>query len=324
MKTKLLKPTQLEEVISLLKKGEIVALPTETVYGLAADAKNNIAIEKIFIAKNRPKNHPLIVHINSLDRVKEWTNEIPSNAYRLAECFWPGPLTMLFNKNHNIRSVITGGSSKIALRVPNNFLMLEVIKRVGGALVAPSANTYTKLSPTRAEHVICDLNSKIAAVLDDGACSVGIESTIIDVTTNIPKILRPGSITKNMIENALQIKIEEYKKHTEQVPGNIYAHYQPNTPVFLMALSEIENYILKTDDNDIAIMHYSPLNSNNKVRLYQIPHDRSGYAKLMYDTLHKIDKNGFRKILIEKPPNSSNWSYINDRLNKAAAKYNGK
>lgn len=203
METKLLQPDQIDEAVSLLKTGEIVALPTETVYGLAADAKNESAIKKIFIAKNRPKNHPLIVHIDSFDRIQEWTDDIPDYAYKLSEHFWPGPLTMLLNKKHNIANIITGESTKIALRIPNNHLMLQIIKSVGGALVAPSANTHKKLSPTRAEHVMQDLAGKISAVLDGGPCNIGIESTIIDLTNKTPKILRPGSITKDLIENTL-------------------------------------------------------------------------------------------------------------------------
>jgi L-threonylcarbamoyladenylate synthase len=314
MKTKLLKAGQIDEAIALLKSGEIVALPTETVYGLAADAKNESAIKKIFIAKNRPTNHPLIVHIDSFDRIKEWSDEIPDYAYKLSEHFWPGPLTILLNKKDNISNCITGDSTKIALRMPNNSLMLKIIESVGGALVAPSANTYKKLSPTRAEHVMQDLSGKISAVLDGGACNIGIESTIIDLTAKNPKILRPGSITKDMIENALQINIPEYQSHKEQVPGNVLAHYQPNTPSFLMTLSEIKDYICKVENHNIAVMHYSAFNSN-KAKLYNISPDRSGFAKAMYDTLHNIDKSGFKTILIESPPKS--WSDVNDRLYKA-------
>ena len=287
METKLLRAHQIDEAISLLKAGEIVALPTETVYGLAADAKNESAIKKIFIAKNRPTNHPLIVHIDSFDRIKEWTDEISDYAYKLSEHFWPGPLTMLFNKKDNISNFITGDSTKIALRIPNNHLMLQIIKSVGGALVAPSANTYKKLSPTKAEHVMQDLSGKISAVLNGGACSIGIESTIIDLTTKIAKILRPGSITKDMIENALQINILEYQSHLEQVPGNMLAHYQPDTPSFLMTLSEIKDYISNSKDTNIAVMHYSAFESD-KVKLYPISSDRSGFTKTMYDTLHNI------------------------------------
>lgn len=314
MKTKLLQPDEIDEAISLLKAGEIVALPTETVYGLAADAKNESAIKKIFIAKNRPTNHPLIVHIDSFDRIKEWTDEISDYTYKLSEYFWPGPLTMLFNKKDNISNFITGDSTKIALRIPNNHLMLQIIKSVGGALVAPSANTYKKLSPTRAEHVMQDLSGKISAILNGGACSVGIESTIIDLTTETPKILRPGSITKDMIQKALQVNIPEYQSHLEQVPGNMLAHYQPNTPSFLMTLNEIKDYIRNSKDYNIAVMHYSPFESD-KVKLYPIASDRTGFTKTMYDTLHNIDKSGFKVILIESVPKS--WSDINDRLYKA-------
>ena len=320
METKLLKPHQIDQAVTLLSSGEIVAIPTETVYGLAADAKNDVAIKKIFMAKNRPINHPLIVHVDSFNNILQWTNEIPEAAYKLSELFWPGPLTMLFNKKLMLANYITGDSTKIAIRIPDNKIALKVIKGVGGSLVAPSANSYKKLSPTKAEHVMKDLANKIAAVLDGGPCSVGIESTIIDLTTKIPKIMRPGSITKLMIENALELIIPEYQQHNEKIPGNVEEHYQPNTPTFLMNLSEIEKYIQESKEANVAVMHYSMLRFSNKISSYPIASDRLGFAKNMYDILHQIDKSGFELILIEQPPNHSNWSDINDRLYKSSHK----
>lgn len=315
MKTKLLNFSQIDEAVSLLKSGNIIALPTETVYGLAADASNDEAIKKIFIAKNRPTNHPLIVHIESFTKVKEWAEEIPEIAIDLAKSFWPGSLTMLFNKKATVSNVITGSSSKIALRIPNHHLMLEVINKLGKAVVAPSANSFKKLSPTRAEHVLNDLSGKISAVLDGGQCNVGIESTIIDVTSNIPQILRPGAITKEMIEIATKSNIQAYETHIEQVPGNVAAHYQPNTPVMLLSLSEIENFLNITPKHNVAIVHFSNLN-RALAKSYKMPTSRVDYARDIYDALHKVDLLKADRILIESPPRD--WTEVNDRLSKAA------
>lgn len=317
METKLFQPDQINEVISLLKAGKIVALPTETVYGLAADAKNEDAIKKIFIAKKRPINHPLIVHIDSFNRIQEWVDKIPDCAYQLSESFWPGPLTILLNKKSNVSDLITGSSPKIALRIPNNHLMLDIINKTGGALVAPSANVYKKLSSTKAEHVINNLSGKISAVLDGGKCSVGIESTILDLTTEIPRILRPGSISKDMIESSLNIEVTDFKNHSEQVSRNILDHYQPNIPCFLMTLCQIQDYIGNSGNINIAVMHYSYFLCN-KVKSYKLPSNQLGFSQNMYETLHEIDKSGAQLILIEMPPRE--WIDVNDRLYKAQYK----
>lgn len=319
METKLLKSNEIDEAISLLRNGEIVALPTETVYGLAADAKNDLAVQKIFNAKNRPSSHPLIVHIDSFDKTLLWAKNIPDAAKILAEHFWPGPLTMLFNKNTEVSDLITGGLQTIALRVPKHQIMLEVLKKFGSALAAPSANPYQKISPTKAEHVMKGLYGKISAVLDGGDCSVGLESTIIDMTCKVPRILRPGAITTSMIENILGIHIETPEKHNEKISGNMKTHYQPDTPAFIMSLDEIKSQVKVQNNANIAIMHYSELQLPDSIKSYPMSGDKENYARKMYGTLHIIDNAKVDKILIEQPPINAEWSDINDRLSKAAS-----
>lgn len=318
MQTKILKSTQKNEAVDLLKNGEIVALPTETVYGLGADAKNNLAINKIFIAKNRPSDHPLIVHIATFREAEDWAEKVPLNAKVLAESFWPGPLTMILHKKEGVSDLITGGLNTIALRIPNHPVILSIIDKLGNGIVAPSANTHTKTSPTKAKHVLRDLEGKISAVVDGGSCGVGIESTIIDMTKEVPVILRPGAITSEMIQKVLGIKIALYAEHNERVPGNINTHYQPEKPLFLLSIEEME--IFSQKENRVAIMHYSKIEKRNNNAYYKMPRKKSAYGKALYAMLHRIDNTNLDKIFVEKPPCLSEWSDINDRLTRAASK----
>lgn len=318
MKTITLQSHQIDEAVTLLKDGEVVAIPTETVYGLAADATNEQAIGKIFAAKRRPSDHPLIVHVDSFDKVINWAEQISENATKLAACFWPGPLTMIFKKRKTVSNLITAGLDTVALRVPNHELTLEVIKRLGNAVAAPSANLHKRTSPTRPEHVLVTLSDKIAAVIEGGACGIGIESTIIDMTKESPVILRPGAITAPMIENVLGIKIEEKYASQQKVPGNMLLHYQPEKPLFLLSIDEIK-WRLKKEFN-VAIMHYSRINKNRKASYYKMPQDKSQYAKALYETLYRMDCTNVNKIFVEKPPSCIEWHDVNDRLIKASTK----
>lgn len=318
METKRLQAEQLDQAIEFLKNGEVVALPTETVYGLAADAKNDIAIEKIFIVKGRPSDHPLIVHIESVEKVSEWAAYIPPEVAILAEHFWPGPLTMILEKKTGVSDLITGGLDSIGLRVPNHPLFFQVINGLGNAVVAPSANAHKKTSPTHPLHVLKDLDGKIAAVVDGGSCSVGIESTIIDLRNKVPAILRPGAITQEMIEKVLKKKIYAPFKHNEKVAGNMEIHYQPEKPLFLVSLNKIKK--ITEIEKNIAIMHISEIEKKNDAFYYKMPSSKAEYAKNLYATLNDIDKTQVTKILVEIPPNTQEWADVQDRLQKAASK----
>ena len=318
MQTKILKSYQIEEAVNLLRNGEIIALPTETVYGLAADASNDHAIHKIFIAKDRPLDHPLIVHIDAFDKANFYAENISAEAKKLAENFWPGPLTMILMKRKRISNLITAGLNTIALRVPNHSLTLEIIRKLGNGIVAPSANAHKKTSSTKPLHVLKTLGGKIAGVVDGGAYTIGIESTIIDMTKEIPVILRPGSITTEMIENVLKMKIECPFNHNERVSGNMKIHYQPEKPLFLLPLDQIESFSKKEDN--IAIMHYSKISKSRDAIYYKMSKNKREYANSLYDTVHLIDNTNVDKILVETPPNLSEWSDIHDRLLKASKK----
>ena len=318
MQTKLFKSCQTDQAAALLKNGQVVALPTETVYGLAADAKNEDAIKKIFLAKGRPSDHPLIVHIDSLDMLNEWAQEVSLQAKKLAEHFWPGPLTMVFKKRESVSNLITGGLDTVAIRMPNHPVILDVITKLGNAVVAPSANAHKKTSPTKPEHVLKTLDGKIAGIVDGGVCSIGIESTIIDMTKENPVILRPGSITAKALELVLKTKVQVPFDHNEKVSGNMKIHYQPEKPLFLLSLEQIEN-LLHTESN-VAVMHYSDLNKQESCLYYKMSSKRHDYAKDLYATLHAIDATAVEKIFVETPPVLNEWSDVNDRLLKASKK----
>lgn len=308
----------------LLQAGELVALPTETVYGLAADAAQPEAVNKIFIAKNRPATHPLIVHIASVEKLSDWVSEIPPAAKQLAEAFWPGPLTMLFHKSPRVNQVVTGGLDTIAIRVPQHPVFLGILEKLNTGLAAPSANPHKQISPTTAQHVLKGLSGKIAAVLDGGPCSVGLESTILDLTTPVPRILRPGPITPAMIEAVLQTPIESPATHHEPVPGNMAEHYQPKTPAFMMTHDELKTYLAQSHQR-IGLLFYSPdLHNDHTEKSLQLPKEKSAYAKQLYQALHDLDQNHIDEILIEAPPQSPEWQDVWDRLLKATSSKEGK
>lgn len=318
VKTVKLLPSQIDEAALFLKRGELVALPTETVYGLAADAKNEEAILKIFTAKDRPLEHPLILHLASFGQVDDWVEDYPSVAKKLADHFWPGPLTMIFRKKNHVSNLITGGLNTVAIRFPNHTLTKKVIEKLGNGIVAPSANKHKRISPTSVAHVLKTLDGEIAAVLDGGKCSVGLESTILDMTKNVPVILRCGSITPSMLEEILKIRPKTPLMHSEKVSGNMIDHYKPKAPLFILSTFEIESLLLK--ETNVAVVYYSNILKNQNIDYYQMPSKKIDYAKMLYETLHQIDSTSIDKIFVEMPPKLEEWYDVYDRLQKAAFK----
>jgi L-threonylcarbamoyladenylate synthase len=309
----------IEEAVKFIKSGENVALPTETVYGLAADATNEAAINKIFIAKNRPNNHPLILHISDIESLSKFAHNITADILKIAEFYWPGPVTMLLNKKDNILNAITAGSDKVAIRVPAHDIFRKIIERSNSALVAPSANLYTKLSPTSALHVKDSLDGRIAAIVDGGRCAVGIESTIIDMTTNIPTILRKGPIIADDIAKIIGKEVRILDDHNISVSGNKKKHYQPTTPTYLMLANEILNLTNEEIENSI-ILYHGDINQfkNIKADKTNISADHKQFSYAIYDILHQLDAKKYNKIIIQKPSsNDHHWQAIMDRLERA-------
>jgi L-threonylcarbamoyladenylate synthase len=313
----------IEQAVHLLQSGELVAFPTETVYGLGADASNPAAVAKLYAAKGRPENHPVIVHLAELSQLSFWVSQIPDDALRLAEKFWPGPLTLILPKAPHVLDAITGGQKSVGIRVPSHPLALDLLKAFGGGVVAPSANKFGRLSPTRAEDVRKEFQDQVAMVLDGGACAVGIESTIVDLTGSQPMILRPGMIEQAEIESVigavrLAARIVDDESIT-RAPGGLPSHYAPTTPLKLVHADELRRITdnLPQGNVRIAVMAFSaaPLEMN-WIIANSDPH---AFARDLYSNLRQLDKLKLDQIIVEAPPEDSHWDGIRDRLVRAAA-----
>ncbi|WNJ96896.1 L-threonylcarbamoyladenylate synthase [Vibrio ruber] len=321
MKTELLNaqiPAALQRAGELLKAGELVAVPTETVYGLAADASNAEAVAQIFTAKQRPRNHPLITHIGHLEQLERWVKHVPDWVTPLADAFWPGPLTLIFERHPSVSDVITGGLSTIGVRMPNHPVLLSLLQQFDMAVAAPSANPYQKLSPTSAEQVIHGLDGKIAAVLDGGNCDIGTESTILRVGEHQAEILRCGPLSAADLQPYLPLPVCVPHSHTESVSGNQKVHYQPNAKVIICPTESLAT-LLQTSPQTTGILVYSPplrqLDCPHRIVVAANHHD---YRKALYAALHRLDQTGAEQLLVEAPPRLPEWADIWDRLSRAA------
>ncbi len=279
----------------LLRNGRLVAFPTETVYGLGANALDAAAVARIFEAKGRPLTSPLIVHVPSIEMARTLASAWPETAQRLAEHFWPGPLTIIVPKAANVPDLVTAGLPSVGLRMPAHPVALELLRGAGIPLAAPSANRFTQLSPTTAEHVREGLGDRVDLILDGGPCQVGIESTVISLAGDQPRILRPGLISQTDIEAV--IGPVEVGAGAES-PGQHPKHYSPRTPVILGAAPETGKGIR--------------LDSTN------MPADPAAYAEALYRTLHELDRENLAWIAIEMPPDTPAWAGVRDRLMRAA------
>lgn len=309
--------SDLAHAVRLLRAGNLVAVPTETVYGLAADARQPDAVRAIFAAKNRPINHPLIVHIGDIAQLDDWAIDIPFAARKLVNHFWPGPLTLILNKAASVNSVVTGGYSTVALRMPAHPALLDLLKRSDLALAAPSANPHKRLSPTSANQVMNAMAGKLAAVLDGGECTLGIESTIVDLTSQDPRVLRPGPITASELATHIGSPVSSPYQHSIAVPGNMPEHYRPQHPVRLRTAQEI----IQATDYPVAriILTVTTHQSNiHRELTITMPQDKPSYARQLYRALNEADQMGAREIWVELPPATEEWSDVYDRLIRAS------
>lgn len=307
---------------SLLKGGELVAFPTETVYGLGADATNLMAVAKIFAAKQRPANHPVIIHLGDLNQLNNWASEIPETAIKLAEKFWPGPLTLILHAADHVPPIITGGQKTIGIRMPDHPVARKLLTTFGGAIAAPSANRFGRISPTSAEHVIEELDDVVDLVLDGGVCPFGLESTIIDLTSIKPRILRPGPITAEQISEALDETVVLENKNAPRVSGSMVSHYAPQTPMQIISSVEIEKKLpqLQKDYTNIVVMSRQPHPTYFPHVTYQaMPSDPNSYGQQLYAQLRNLDHLSFDLIIVEEVPDTHEWLAIRDRLMKASA-----
>ncbi len=304
---------------SLLHDGRLVAVPTETVYGLAADASSVDAVKRIYAAKQRPHDHPLIVHIGSIEEMEKWASDIPANAITLARHYWPGPLTLLLTKAPGVNTVVTGGKDTIALRMPAHPVLLGLLQQTGLAIAAPSANLYGQLSPTTAAQVMATMAGKIDAVLDGGQCEIGLESTIIDPGSQPLSILRNGPITASQINEACDLDVINPVKHSIAVPGNVEAHYQPRARLLLVSKDELFDMLQEATTETACLFHSTELGMPESPVVRKMPIEKAAYARQLYKTLFEIDTPAITTILVEIPPDEEEWSDVNERLLKAAA-----
>jgi L-threonylcarbamoyladenylate synthase len=306
------------EAARLLKAGEIVAVPTETVYGLAANASNPAAVRKIFEAKGRPTHNPLIVHVASIEMARNCVMEWPPRAQELARKYWPGPLTLVLPKARNISEEVTAGGETVAVRWPSHPFMQAVIRACGFPLAAPSANRSNEVSPTNVSHVAASLGGKVSLAIDGGQCQVGIESTVFDVALN--RVLRPGMISARELETETQ----KEQAGTLRSPGLLEKHYSPRARLVLGTWKNAR------EATDLAIRSGGNLETTRVLAhevipadagfaaVAVIPHDAEAYARALYSELHCCDESGAELILIETPPSGPEWEGIRDRLRRAA------
>jgi L-threonylcarbamoyladenylate synthase len=312
-------PALIGRAAQILRGGGLVAFPTETVYGLGANALNESAVRKIFAAKGRPSTNPLIVHVADGEQVGDVAAQWPATAAQLAQAFWPGPLTLVLPKQPRVPDIVTAGGPTVAVRCPNHPVARALLRQAGVPIAAPSANRSTELSPTRAEHVLKSLNGRIDAVLDGGPCPGGIESTVVDVTGEVVQLLRPGLITLPMLE-ALVGRVAQGRTGdtVARSPGQMAKHYCPRTPLLLANNADHADRIaweFRQHGLRVIILGYDPV-----FEAPVLPNDPIAYAAALYDTLHQLDEQGYDRIVVVLPPDKPEWAAVRDRLMRAATR----
>jgi len=307
------------EAAALLKSGELVAFPTETVYGLGADASNAEAVAKIFKAKGRPADHPVIVHLTSAADIDAFAREIPDVARKLARQFWPGPLTLVLKRAASVPNAVTGGQDTVALRVPSHPVAQALLAAFGGGIAAPSANKFGRVSPTTAEHVGADFGRSIALILDGGAAQVGIESTIVDLSGETPRLLRPGGVPVAAIEQLIGGELAMPGEQAPRAPGRHATHYAPRAHVKLVRRREMIEILGSHKGRRVAALALEVTMPRLAPALQRVvPAVATKYAHELYASLRALDATGADVILVEQPPQTPGWAAVNDRLRRAA------
>ena len=302
----------------LLKHGELVAIPTETVYGLAANIYSEIAVRKIFEMKGRPLFNPLITHIHSLEQLEDLATDIPDTAWKLAKRFWPGPLTLVLKKQPSVSDLITAGKPTIAVRIPNHPITLELLQGLDFPIAAPSANTFMRVSPTSAEHVAAYFGDRIPAILDGGPCQVGLESTIVGFEDDIPVIYRKGGVSIEAIEACVgSVSLLTHKEAAPEAPGMLKKHYSPATRLVLS--DDPMQTLKKYPDLKAGVLSFEKTKFKEaaQVETLSAEGDLEEAAKNLFAALHRLDKANLDLIIAERLPNTGLGISINDRLERA-------
>ncbi|WP_436960163.1 L-threonylcarbamoyladenylate synthase [Streptomyces sp. SudanB182_2057] len=314
--------SDIEKAAEVLRAGGLVALPTETVYGLGANAEDPAAVSRIFQVKGRPPTHPLIVHIGGAEHLDEWVEEVPATARLLAEHFWPGPLTLVLRRGRRVPLEATGGLETVAVRVPDHPVALALLDAFGGGVTAPSANRFGSVSPTTAHHVRAELGEAIDFVLDGGACEVGVESTIVDATGEIPTILRPGGVTREELEAVLGHPVAVPTTSNVRVPGQHPSHYAPRARVVLV---EPEQVVAEAEQAQElghrvgVLLPPSLAGASVKTHVVEaVPDSMAAYARGLYGLLRDLDQRGCDLIVASLPTEEGLGLAIANRLRRAA------
>lgn len=316
---------QIQEAVEALRAGDLVAFPTETVYGLGANANNPDSVRKIFRIKGRPTTHPVIVHIDHPRYLQRWVRDMTPEAKKLADAFWPGPLTLVAKRAPAVNDVITGGQDTVAIRVPNHPIAQQLLNAFGGGIAAPSANKYGKVSPTRAEHVREEFGDDVKLVLDGGDCKVGLESTIVACLGDAPRVLRAGSITLSQLRAVVPTIQEGPNPSAPRVPGTTSRHYSPVTPVNVVAGRRLEQVIneFTSIHEKVAVLAQRPPGITTPYMTWINAGTRPDlYARQLYANLRTLDKAGAKVILVEEVPEGERWDAVRDRLKRAASAEN--
>ena len=311
----------IKEAAAILRSGGLVAFPTETVYGLGADASNPAAVARIYQVKGRPSAHPVIVHIADAAQLQKWVREIPEHAFRLAARFWPGPLTLVLRRAAWVHDGLTGGQDTIGLRVPGHPVALALLREFGGGIAAPSANRFGRISPTSAEHVLSDLNGDVDMILDGGPCEIGIESTIVDLSRGRPVVLRPGRISEDEIVQALGVASSPPDSAAPRTPGALVSHYAPRRPLRLLGHGDW-NARGQGASARCAVMSFQARPAGDASALWiEASRNPQRYAHDLYANLRALDSSGCKEILVEDPPATVAWAAVRDRLSRACSEW---
>ena len=304
---------ELRRAAEILRTGGLVAFPTETVYGLGADAASEKAVARLYAVKGRPADHPVIIHFAAPDDAFMWAREIPPAARELGQRFWPGPLTLILKRSALAKDFITGGQDTVGLRVPSHPVAHQLLKEFAGAIAAPSANRFGRVSPTTPAHVREDLGKDVDLVLEGGPSEVGIESTIVDLSGATPVLLRPGQISKQELESLIGT-IGDKAASSPRHSGGLERHYAPRTPARLVPAHALDKEISK--GKSVAVLAFS--RPDERVDFWlRMPREPQAYAQRLYAALRELDSANCEQILVEAPPVSAEWDAVRDRLRRA-------
>lgn len=306
---------EVRRAAEILKRGGLVGFPTETVYGLGADASSKEAVSRLYAAKRRPLDHPVIVHFADADLAFSWARDVPQAAKKLAAKFWPGPLTLILKRSSKAGDFVTGGQDCVGVRVPSHRVAQELLRAFGGGIAAPSANRFGQVSPTTAAHVREDLGKDVELVLDGGPSEVGIESTIVDLSAGEPVLLRPGKISAAELEAVLGSPVLAKQSDSPRHAGGLERHYAPKTPARLVPTHELDQQIARLKDK-VAVLAFSRPDERVDYWL-RMPREPQAYAHKLYAALRELDSARCESILIEAPPEAPEWAGVRDRLERA-------